>query len=449
MSQQDSLQVLLVEDDPDVRLGCEQALQLEDIPVSSVDSAEKARRRLTRDFPGIVVSDIRLPGMDGMALLKELQAIDPELPVVLITGHGDVSLAVQAMKGGAHDFIEKPFSPDYLVEVVRRALDKRRLTLEVRQLRARLESRDTLEARLIGRSPAMVKVRQLVADLGNSAADILIFGETGTGKELAARCLHEAGPRRNGNFVAINCGGLPETLFESEIFGHEAGAYTGAAKKRIGKIEHASGGTLFLDEIESMPMAMQIKLLRVLQERSLERLGSNTPIPVDCRVIAATKADLKELSDQGRFRADLYYRLNVATLPLPPLRERREDIPLLFEHFLLQAAARHERPVPAADPARMGPLLAYDWPGNVRELRNVADRCVLGIEAGVAPFTVESPAQKRSLAETVDSFERALITDALERNQGSLARTAEDLRIAKTTLHDKIRKYGLANQPSG
>lgn len=449
MSQQDSLQVLLVEDDPDVRLGCEQALQLEDIAVSSVDSAEKARRRLTRDFPGIVVSDIRLPGMDGMALLKELQAIDPELPVVLITGHGDVSLAVQAMKGGAHDFIEKPFSPDYLVEVVRRGLEKRRLTLEVRQLRARLESRDALEARLIGRSPAMVKVCQLVADLGNSAADILIFGETGTGKELVARCLHEAGPRRHSNFVAINCGGLPETLFESEIFGHEAGAYTGAAKKRIGKIEHASGGTLFLDEIESMPMAMQIKLLRVLQERSLERLGSNTPIPVDCRVIAATKTDLKELSDQGRFRADLYYRLNVATLPLPPLRERREDIPLLFEHFLLQAAARHERPVPADDPARMAPLLAYDWPGNVRELRNVADRCVLGIEAGVAPLAAESSDQKRSLAETVDGFERALISEALERNLGSLARTAEDLRIAKTTLHDKIRKYGLSNPPSG
>jgi two-component system C4-dicarboxylate transport response regulator DctD len=446
MTDTPTLQVLLVEDDPDVRLGCEQALQLEDIPVSSVDSAEKARRRLNRDFPGIVVSDIRLPGMDGMALLAELQAIDPELPVVLITGHGDVSLAVQAMKGGAHDFIEKPFSPDYLVEVVRRALDKRRLTLEVRQLRARLESRDQLEARLIGRSPAMVKVRQLVADLGNSAADILIHGETGTGKELVARCLHEAGPRRNGNFVAINCGGLPETLFESEIFGHEAGAYTGAAKKRIGKIEHASGGTLFLDEIESMPIAMQIKLLRVLQERSLERLGSNTPIPVDCRVIAATKADLKELSDQGRFRADLYYRLNVATLPLPPLRERREDIPLLFEHFLLQAAARHERPVPGADAARMGPLMAYDWPGNVRELRNVADRCVLGIEAGVAPFAVAAPAGPRPLAETVEAFERALIADALARNGGSLARTAEALGVAKTTLHDKIRKYRLGEQ---
>ena len=439
----DTLQVLVVEDDPNVRLGCEQALQLEDIPVAAVDSAEKALRQVTPGYPGVIVSDIRLPGMDGMALLKEVRRIDSDLPVVLITGHGDVSLAVQAMKDGAHDFIEKPFSPDYLVEVVRRALDKRRLTMEVRRLRARLESRDQLESRLIGRSPAMVRVRQLVADLGNSAADILIEGETGTGKELVARCLHEAGPRRSGNFVAINCGGLPETLFESEIFGHEAGAYTGAGKRRIGKIEHASGGTLFLDEIESMPLTMQTKLLRVLQERTLERLGSNTPIPVNCRVIAATKFDLKELSDQGKFRADLYYRLNVATLPLPPLRERREDVPLLFEHFLMQAAARHERPVPDADPARMRPLLAYDWPGNVRELRNVADRCVLGIEAGFPPFGTQMPAGLQPLAETVAAFERALIADALARNGGSLARAAEALGLAKTTLHDKIRKYRL------
>ena len=439
----ETLQVLVVEDDANVRLGCEQALQLEDIPVSGVDSAEKARRRVTRDFPGVIVSDIRLPGMDGMALLKEVHGIDPDLPVVLITGHGDVSLAVQAMKNGAHDFIEKPFSPDYLVEVVRRALDKRRLTLEVRQLRARLENREQLESRLIGRSPAMVRVRQLVTDLGNSAADILIEGETGTGKELVARCLHEAGPRRSGNFVAINCGGLPETLFESEIFGHEAGAYTGAGKRRIGKIEHASGGTLFLDEIESMPMAMQIKLLRVLQERSLERLGSNTPIPIDCRVVAATKVDLKELSDQGRFRADLYYRLNVVTLPLPSLRERREDIPLLFEQFLLQGAARHQRALPDTEPDRLGRLIAYDWPGNVRELRNVADRCILGIEAGFPPFATEMPAGPRPLAETVAAFERALICDALARNDDSLARAATALGVAKTTLHDKIRKYRL------
>ena len=443
----DPLQVLLIEDDPDVRLGCEQALQLEDIAVSCVASAEQAQRRIGRDFAGVVVSDIRLPGMDGMALLKALRLIDPELPVVLITGHGDVSLAVQAMKDGAHDFIEKPFSPDLLVEVVRRALDKRRLTLELRQLKARLASRDRLEAQLIGRSPAMARVRQLVADLGNSAADILIQGETGSGKELVARCLHEAGPRRSGHFVAINCGGLPEALFESEIFGHEAGAYTGAGKRRIGKIEYASGGTLFLDEIESMPIALQIKLLRVLQERSLERLGSNTLIPVDCRVVAATKADLKALSDQGRFRADLYYRLSVVTLALPPLRERREDIPLLFEHFLLQAAARHQRPLPAADPTRQGRLLAYDWPGNVRELRNVADRCVLGIAAGAPPFSDEVPAGPRPLAATVEDFERALIAEALSRHAGSLARTAEALGMAKTTLHDKIRKYRLSQPP--
>ncbi|HYD60847.1 MAG TPA: sigma-54 dependent transcriptional regulator [Noviherbaspirillum sp.] len=442
----DTLKVLVVEDDPDVRLGCEQALQLEDIPVNAVESAEQALRQLAPDFLGVVVSDIRLPGMDGMALLKEARRIDPDLPVVLITGHGDVSLAVQAMKNGAHDFIEKPFSPDYMVEVARRALDKRRLTLEVRRLRARLESRDQLESRLIGSSPAMLRVRQLVADLGNSAADILIEGETGTGKELVARCLHDASPRRTGNFVAINCGGLPETLFESEIFGHEAGAYTGAGKRRVGKIEHANGGTLFLDEIESMPLAMQIKLLRVLQERTLERLGSNTPIPVNCRVIAATKVDLKELANQGQFRADLYYRLNVATLPLPPLRERREDIPLLFEHFLLQAAARHERPVPDADTARTGPLLAYEWPGNVRELRNVADRCVLGLEAGFPPFGTQVPAGPQSLPETVAAFERSLIADALARNGGSLARTAEVLGVAKTTLHDKIRKYRLGEQ---
>jgi two-component system C4-dicarboxylate transport response regulator DctD len=287
-----------------------------------------------------------------------------------------------------------------------------------------------------------VRVRGLIEALASSAADVLIQGETGTGKELVARCLHDASARRKGNFVAINCGGLPENLFESEIFGHEAGAYTGAVKKRIGKIEHANGGTLFLDEIETMPVSMQIKLLRVLQERTLERLGSNTSIPIDCRVIAATKEDLPALSAQGRFRADLYYRLSVATLPLPPLRERREDIPLLFQHFLLQAAARHARPVPAATPGRIQQLVGYGWPGNVRELHNVADRCVLGIEAGSPPFGHESADAPRPLNETVEAFERALIADALRRH-GSLARTAEALSIGKTTLHDKIRKYGL------
>jgi len=445
----DALKVLIIEDDPDVRLGCEQALQLEGILTDSVASAEAARPLLGKDFRGVIVSDIRLPRMDGMTFLREVLAVDPQLPVVLITGHGDISMAVQAMKDGAHDFIQKPFSPEYLVEVVRRALEKRQLTLEVRDLRSRLDGRDQIEARLIGNADGMRKLRQLIAGLADSAADVLIQGETGTGKELVARCLHEASSRRKGNFVAINCGGLPETLFESEIFGHEAGAYTGASKRRIGKIEYANGGTLFLDEIESMPVPMQIKLLRVLQERTLERLGSNTLIPVDCRIVAATKEDLRALAEQGRFRSDLYYRLSVATVPLPPLRERREDIALLFQHFLLQAAARHSRPVPPCDAAAIRQLMAYHWPGNVRELRNVADRCVLGIESGAPPFGNEGDDHLRPLFETVNAFERALIADALRRHHGSLARSAEALGLAKTTLHDKIRKYGLSEVGSG
>jgi DNA-binding NtrC family response regulator len=438
----DELKVLIVEDDPNVALGCEQAMQLEGLLPECVASAEQARKRICPDFPGVVITDVRLPGQDGTRLLRDLQAVDPELPVILITGHGDIAMAVQAMKDGAYDFLQKPFSPARLVGVVRKALEKRQLVLEVRALRRQLDQRDSIRARLIGNAPGMEAVRTLIGSLANSFADVLIQGETGTGKELVARCLHDASPRRNGNFVAINCGGMPETLFESEIFGHEAGAYTGAAKRRIGKIEYANGGTLFLDEIETMPVPMQIKLLRVLQERTLERLGSNTSIPIDCRIIAATKVSLSALSESGQFRPDLYYRLSVATLPLPPLRERREDIPLLFEHFLLLASARHERPIPSISPGRVQQLVGHGWPGNVRELRNVADRCVLGIEAGTPPFGNEMADVARPLTDTVEAFERALIADALRRH-GSLSRTAESLAIGKTTLHDKIRKYGL------
>ncbi|MCO7635793.1 sigma-54 dependent transcriptional regulator [Pseudomonas sp. S 311-6] len=443
------LGVLLVEDDENVRLGCVQTLQLADIEVEAVASAEQALRRLEAGAtPGLVVTDMRLPGMDGMALLRQLRAQDPELPVILMTGHGDVALAVQAMKDGAHDFIEKPFSPDYLVELVRRAQEHRRLSLEVRALRATLQNRDTIEARILGESEPMRRVRRLVGGLGDSEADVLIHGETGTGKELVARCLHDASARRHGNFVAINCGGLPEHLFESEIFGHEAGAFTGAGRRRIGRIEHASGGTLFLDEIESMPMSMQVKLLRVLQERTLERLGSNTPVLVDCRVIAATKVDLLALAESGGFRADLYYRLSVATLPLPPLRERREDISILFEHFALQAATRHGRTPLAQDPGRLRSMMAYHWPGNVRELRNAAERCVLGIAAGFPPFSADGGAddgstQERPLAQAVAEFERALIVEALRRHDNNLTRASAALQVPKTTLHDKVRKYGL------
>ncbi|WP_454763026.1 sigma-54-dependent transcriptional regulator [Cupriavidus campinensis] len=433
--------VMIVEDDPDVRLGCEQALRLEGIATRAVASAEAALREACAGYAGIVVSDIHLPGADGMALLRELTGRDAALPIIMITGHGDVSLAVQAMKQGAYDFLEKPFSPERLVATCRRALDKRRLALEVAELRARLAGRETLLARLIGDSPAIGRLRQMIADLADTAANVLIHGETGTGKELVARCLHEASGRRARHFVPINCGGLPEALFESEIFGHEAGSFTGAARRRIGKIEHAEGGTLFLDEIESMPMPMQIKMLRVLQERVVERLGSNLPVPVNARVVAATKSDLRALSDAGQFRADLYYRLNVVTLELPPLRERREDVPLLFEHFVAQAALRFEREAMPATPAELAQLVAYSWPGNVRELRNLAERHVLGLgcdpgQGGAAPHALPLP-------QAVEQFERALIADALRRHDGNLSRAGEALGVAKTTLFGKVRKYGL------
>jgi len=437
----DSLTVLIVEDDPHVLLGCQQALALEDIDSIGVGSAEEALQQVDEDFAGIVISDIRLPGIDGLELLTRLKQRDARLPVVLITGHGDIGMAVGAMRDGAYDFMEKPFSPERLVDVARRALEQRSLAREVSALRRQLAGRQALEQRIIGRSPAMQQLRELIANVADTNANVLIEGETGTGKELVARCLHDFSRRQSKQFVALNCGGLPESLFESEIFGHEAHAFTGAGKRRIGKIEHADGGSLFLDEIESMPLGLQIKLLRVLQEHSLERLGSNQSIEVDCRVIAATKSDLDELGKRGEFRSDLYYRLNVVTLELPPLRERREDIALLFEHFLQLAALRFDRAIPELDRHTLAALTAHDWPGNVRELRNVAERFALGLPV----FKKSGQADSHALGfnEAVEAFERNLLGAALERHAGNLSQAAQALGLAKTTLFDKVKKYGL------
>ena len=437
------LTVLIVEDDPHVLLGCQQALALEDIRSEGVSSAEQALALVGDNFPGIVISDIRLPGMDGLELLKHLKARDRTLPVVLITGHGDISMAVGAMRDGAYDFMEKPFSPERLVDVARRALEQRSLAREVWSLRRQLAERDSLEGRIIGRSPAMQQLRELIANVADTSANVLIEGETGTGKELVARCLHDFSRRQPQQFVALNCGGLPENLFESEIFGHEANAFTGAGKRRIGKIEHAHGGTLFLDEVESMPLNLQIKLLRVLQERTLERLGSNQSIDVDCRVIAATKSDLDQLSKASQFRSDLYYRLNVVTLELPPLRERREDILQLFEYFLQQSSLRFDRAAPELDNQTLSSLMSHDWPGNVRELRNVAERFALGLPAFKKPGS--NAAQGLGFSEAVEAFERNLLTDALQRSGGNLTQASQELGMAKTTLFDKVKKYGLAH----
>jgi two-component system C4-dicarboxylate transport response regulator DctD len=439
-----NVRVLIIEDDADVRLGCLQALALEGIEAQGVDSVERAQRLVGADFPGVVVTDIRLPGTDGLTFMRTLLADDAALPVILITGHGNIATAVQAMKDGAYDFIQKPFPSQALVEVVRRALEKRALTLEVRQLKRQLAAMGGLESRVIGHSPAIAGLRRLISDIGPTGADVLVYGETGTGKELVARCLHDLSGR-TGPFVALNCGGLPETLFESEIFGHEAGAFSGAIKRRIGKIEHAAGGTLFLDEIESMPLAIQVKFLRILQERRIERLGSNQEIAVNFRVIAATKADLGALSDGGQFRRDLFFRLNVVTLDLPPLRKRREDVPLLFDYFVHQAALRYDRPPADVTQAQSRELMAYNWPGNVRELRNQAERHVLGIRTALGQGASDQPTP---LAAAVDAFEASLIADELRRQNGNISRAADALQVAKTTLFDKIRKHGLDDRSS-
>ncbi|MBW7859671.1 MAG: sigma-54 dependent transcriptional regulator [Rhodocyclaceae bacterium] len=430
--------VLLIEDDPPVRLGIEQALALADIPVRGFERAEPALERIGAGFNGVVVSDVRLPGLDGLALLERVIRIDRDLPVVLITGHGGISMAVQAMREGAYDFIEKPFASDRLVGVVQRALDRRRLVLENRELRERLLDRQTL--RLIGEVPAIQNIRRVIGTIAPTEVDVLIYGETGTGKEVLARSIHAASGRR-GEFVAINCGAMPESVFESEVFGHEAGAFTGAIKRRIGKIEHAAGGTLFLDEIESMPLALQVKLLRVLQERRVERLGSNQSIPVDCRIIAASKADLAELSDAGQFRSDLFYRLNVVCIQLPPLRERKADIAQLATHFLIEAAERYRCPVPPLPDSRIEEWMRQDWPGNVRELRNAVDRFCLGIASASA-----REGEEQSLVQRVDRFERELIELALARVGGNVSAAAERLQIPRKTLYDKLQRHRILPQ---
>ena len=444
MSDAQAIHVIFVEDDADVRMGSSQALELAGLTVDSFASVEEARSRIRIGVPAVVLSDVKLPGISGIDWLNEIRAIDAELPVILVTGHGDIAMAVDAMRQGAYDFIEKPFPSEQLVAVVRRAAEKRHLTLQVQALRDELENWHGIQAVLLGRSAQMQQVRRTVLNLAATSADVVIYGETGTGKDLVARCLHEHSDRRRANYVPLNCGGLSEALAESELFGHEVGSFTGATRVRIGKFEHAHGGTLFLDEIESMPMAVQIKFLRALQERSIERVGSNKAIPVDCRVIAASKDDLKMLIDKQIFRADLYYRIGVAFIELPPLRERREDIPLLFEHFTLLAASRYQRALPSLSSSQLAELIAHSWPGNVRELHNVADRFVLGLLGDCLNLETGEHALSSSLPEQVEHFERAMITEELRRHHGDVATAAKALGLPKQTLYDKLRRLQIS-----
>lgn len=435
-------QVLLVDDEEELRFSTSQALELHGLQVKAFSSGEEILSRVGFGFDGVVVSDIRMPGMDGMTLLHRIRELDHEIPVILVTGHGEVQLAVKAMREGAYDFIEKPFASQALAGVVRHALDRRSLVLENRRLRAVAGKRDDIETRLPGRTPIMVDLRYRVRAIGATEADALIIGETGVGKEVVARSLHDVSARSKGPFLAINCASLPETLIESELFGHEAGAFPGAIRARYGKFEHGRGGTILLDEIGSMPFDLQAKFLRVLQERTITRLGSNETVPLDVRFLATSKVDLESEVAAGRFRADLFYRLNVVTLRVPSLAQRRPDIPLLFLHLVREACARYGRDDMEVDPEILSEIAERDWPGNVRELRNAADRLVLGIETEVDVPT-DPDASATRLAEKVAAYEKQLIASAIAAHGGALKPVYEQLGISRKTLYEKMQKHGL------
>jgi two-component system, NtrC family, C4-dicarboxylate transport response regulator DctD len=434
--------VLLVDDEAPVRQAVTQWLGLAGFELVAHDNATSALDVLSPDFSGVLVTDLKMEHIDGMELLRRAQQIDPELPVVVITGHGDVEIAVEAMRLGAYDFIEKPFAPERLLDVVRRASEKRQLVIENRRLR-RSVNEHTLSSRLIGTSRAIESLRATVAELAGTDVSVVLYGETGVGKDLVARCLHDFGRRHKGNYVAVNCAAIPETMVESEFFGHEAGAFTSAVRSRPGKLEHASGGTLFLDEIDSMPLATQSKLLRVLQDRVVERLGSNRSTNVDLRSIAASKIDLRAAGAEGRFRFDLYYRLSVVEVRIPPLRERMDDIPLLFEYFASSAAEAHGRDLRPVSPVTLGALMSHDWPGNVRELRNAAERYALGLGEGFLPRHQSIDAGRLSLAQQMESFERAVIERCLTETGGRIGAVMERLDVPRRTLSEKMARLGL------
>jgi two-component system C4-dicarboxylate transport response regulator DctD len=429
--------VAFIDDDADLRAANVQALEVAGLEVIAFASPAAALASLGRDFPGVVVTDIRMPQIDGHEVFRRLREIDPDLPVILITGHGDVDEAVAALKQGAYDFVPKPYSTERLESSIRRALQTRRLVLDNRHLRA-LARRPESDDLLLGDSPVMQRLRATVRQVAEADIDVLVEGETGVGKEVAARALHRGSSRRGRPFSAINCAALPQESVEAELFGHEAGAFAGAGRRRIGRIEAAHGGTLFLDDVENVPLAVQTKLLRVLEEREITPLGANEVRAVDFRVVASTKLDLAQAVERGDFRADLFFRLNVIRVRVPPLRERPGDIPLLFARFLHDAALRQRRDPPAMTEAVRRRLMDHDWPGNVRELRHFAEQVLLGLAA-----EPQLPEPSLRLPERIEAYEAQILRDTLTATHGDVRGAIQRLGVPRKTLYDKLRRHGI------
>ena len=454
--------LLLVEDEVALREVTAERLEEHGYRVVQAESGEDALHRLSDFAFDVIITDLRLPGIDGTQVIEAALELYPNIVGVVVTGFGTVKDAVAAIKRGASDFITKPFQFDHLLHILASALEQRRLKSENEYLRSQLEERYRFDG-IVGRSQSMRQLFQMLETVAGTSSTILITGETGTGKELVARAIHHNSARRNHRFVALNCGAIPETLLEAELFGHVRGAFTGAVATRKGRLEQAHRGTLFLDEIGTMSASLQAKLLRALQEREVERLGDSQPIRVDVRVIAATNSDLEQMIDDGAFRKDLYYRLNVIPIHLPPLSDRRDDIPLLVKSFLQKLSQQHEpaRTDVVFSQEAMRRLMAHAWPGNIRQLENIVERALAmtpgrrQIEVSDLPTELQTDAETTNpvgvllpeggvdLQQYVQEIERQLIRSSLERTDGNKRKAAELLNIKRTTLVEKAKRLGL------
>ena len=441
---QEKLSILIVDDEPIVRDSLTHWFTEEGYHVEASASAAGALARLAAGEIDLVIADIRMPGIDGMELLEKIQAEQLDSSVIMMTGYASVETAVRALKHGAFDYITKPFDPDDLSLVVRNALEQRRLRLENRLLRQQIEETRALD-QLVGQSAAMRRVREQIETVAGVDSTVLIEGESGTGKELVARAVHRLSPRRYNPMVVVHCGALTETLIESELFGHEKGAFTGAQYRKKGKFEAAMGGTVFLDEIADISLKTQTDLLRVLQEREIVRVGGTQSIHVDFRVIAATNHNLGEMAREGRFRSDLYYRLNVFTIQIPPLRDRHGDVPLLATFFLDKYSQQMSRKFTGLDRAAVDMLISHHWPGNVRELENILERAVVvGREPmiRVQDLAITRPAEGADDLR-IETIERRHIVRVLESFGWNQTQAAKALGIDRVTLYHKIRRYNL------
>lgn len=442
--------ILIADDEPDSRKALAELLGRWGHAVQeAADGAEALRRALERQ-PDLVITDLVMPGMDGLWLLRAIREELDDVPVILLTGRGTIDTAVEAIREGAYDFLEKPVDPARLRVLVNRVVEKMVTLQEVAALRHSLRQKDA-DGAVIGVSPAMRRIYSLVEKVAPSKTSVVITGPSGTGKEVIARTIHNLSPRRDKPFVAINCSAIPASLMESEIFGHEKGAFTGADQRRLGCFELANGGTLFLDEVGELPVELQAKFLRVLEEEKLRRLGGKTEISVDVRVICATNRDLKKQIEAGLFREDLYFRLNVFSIELPPLCERREDIPLLAQHFVERFAAEAGKRIRGITPKAMDILQSYSWPGNIRELRNTIERGVILCDGDMIDESHLPPEMepddsagaviKLSLGMPLREVEKEYILGSLRRNKGNKSRTAEILGISEKTLYNKLNRY--------